>query len=102
MKHFWLYIPEVDEAGCVAQGDSPEDALENAKKLGFYPDPGAEIQIHELGESTVIYAPKRCFICEVAPAKDMGVPCCQRCANTYPTYELIRRHRKHEMKEASA
>ena len=34
MNDYWLYIPEVDEAGCVAQGSSPEDALKNAEKMG--------------------------------------------------------------------
>ena len=57
-KYFWLYIPEVDEAGCVAPGFDAEDALREAKKLGFHPDPGAEIQVYELGNQTVLYAPE--------------------------------------------
>lgn len=57
-KYFWLYIPEKDEAGCVVPGFSAKDALREAKKVGFDPDPGDEIQIYELGDSTVIYEPE--------------------------------------------
>ena len=31
MTYYWLYVPEVDEAGCVAQGDTSEEALKNAE-----------------------------------------------------------------------
>jgi len=57
-KYFWLYVPEVDEAGCVAPGINAEDALKEAMKVGFHPEPGAEIQCYELGDSTVLYAPE--------------------------------------------
>jgi hypothetical protein len=59
MSSYWLYIPEVDEAGCVADGDSPEEALQYAQdKLNWYPDPGDEIQCYELGDATVLYMPE--------------------------------------------
>jgi len=52
MTYYWLYVPEVDEAGCVAQGDTPKEALKNAQDLCcWYPDAGAEVQWHMLGES---------------------------------------------------
>ena len=63
MNDYWLYIPEVDEAGCVAQGSSPEDALKNAEKVGFFPDPGSEVQTYVLGEGQVIYIPETCHVC---------------------------------------
>ena len=50
MADYWLYIPEEDEAGCVATGGTPEEALKNAENLGWYPDAGAEVQWYVLGE----------------------------------------------------
>ena len=58
MTDYWLYVPEVDEAGCVAPGDNPEEALKNAEKLGWLPDAGAEVQCYPLGEGTVLYVPE--------------------------------------------
>jgi len=50
MKSYWLYTPESDEAGCVAEGDTPEEALKHAQNLGWYPDAGEEVQWYVLGE----------------------------------------------------
>jgi len=60
---YWLYIPEVDEAGCVASGNTPEEALKNAEKVGWFPDPGAEVQTYVLGAGCVIFAPEKCHVC---------------------------------------
>jgi hypothetical protein len=56
MTDYWLYLPEKDEAGCVASGDTPEEALKNAEEMGWFPDDGDEIQWYVLGEGgTMIY-----------------------------------------------
>lgn len=49
-KYYWVYIPEHDEAGTVVLADGFEQAF----KLGcgiLYPEDGADVQVHELGES---------------------------------------------------
>jgi len=56
MKDYWLYTPEEDEAGVVAPGDTPEEALKSAQKLGWYPDEGAEVQWYVLGEGGTLIA----------------------------------------------
>jgi hypothetical protein len=55
----------------------------------------------DLGEH--LRNPKKvCFLCEKDLAKEVGVPCCQRCADTYPDDELIRRYTQHQrLKERS-
>ena len=50
MKDYWLYTPEIDEAGCVAMGETPEEALKDAERLGWIPEPGSEVQWYVLGE----------------------------------------------------
>ena len=62
MTDYWLYTPEIDEAGCVAQGDTPEEALKNAGNIcGWYPDPKAEVQWYVLGEGGTMIVPNYPF-----------------------------------------
>lgn len=49
-KFYWVYLPEIDEAGTVVQADSFEDAFREGCEM-LYPDDGVEVQVHELGES---------------------------------------------------
>jgi len=56
MTDYWLYVPEGDEAGCVATGNNPEEALKHAERLGWYPDEGAEVQWYVLGEGGTLIA----------------------------------------------
>jgi len=47
-NHYWVYIPGVDEAGCVVQATSPEAAFQDGcNKL--MPDPGLEIEVCLVG-----------------------------------------------------
>lgn len=49
LKDWWLYAEEYDEAGTVQEGETPEEALENAIKDSW--DPGcAQVWAYELGE----------------------------------------------------
>jgi hypothetical protein len=50
MSYYWVYIPEENEAGCVVQADSFEEAFKKGCDM-LYPDDGAELQVHELGAS---------------------------------------------------
>jgi hypothetical protein len=49
-KFYWVYLPEIDEAGTVVQADSFEGAFKQGVEA-LYPDDGVEVQVHELGES---------------------------------------------------
>ena len=55
MPDYWLYVPYKDEAGCVQPGATPEEALKEAEKSGWFPDDGDEIQWYELGEGGVMF-----------------------------------------------
>lgn len=61
MKYYWLYVPDEDEAGCVAPGIDANDALREAAKLGWYPDAKAEVQWHELGAGGTLTVPNYPF-----------------------------------------
>lgn len=50
-KFYWVYTPEIDEAGTVVHAESFEDAFKQGCEV-LFPDAGVEVQIHELGEST--------------------------------------------------
>ena len=47
---YWVYLPEIDEAGMVVEAESFEDAFRKGCH-GLCPDEGVEVQVHELGES---------------------------------------------------
>jgi hypothetical protein len=49
-KHYWVYLPEINEAGCVVEADSLDSAFRKGCD-SLYPDDGVEVQVHELGES---------------------------------------------------
>ena len=60
MKYYWVYVPDVDEAGCVVQADSFEDAFTlGCEQLN--PDVKAEVQVHELGGSQEFIVPNYPF-----------------------------------------
>jgi len=48
MKDFWLYVPDEDEAGCVASGKTVAEALAAAKEFGWSPKPGTEVHFYVL------------------------------------------------------
>ena len=50
MTYYWIYLPEIDEAGTVLQAESFEDAFKRGCAV-LLPDEGVEVQVHELGES---------------------------------------------------
>jgi len=50
MKYYWVYLPDINEAGCVVQADSFRGAFKAGCKA-LYPDDGVEVQVHELGDS---------------------------------------------------
>jgi len=49
-KFYWVYLPEIDEAGCVVEANGFEAAYKKGCE-DLYPDDGVEVQVHELGES---------------------------------------------------
>lgn len=53
-KHYWVYIPNVNEEGTVVLAESFKDAF---KKGCYYlePDPDSKVQVHELGEGQEFY-----------------------------------------------
>jgi len=53
-KYFWVYLPEIDEAGCVVMAASFEDAFQEGCDC-LNPEDGVEVQIHELGESRTFH-----------------------------------------------
>lgn len=55
MKYFWVYLPEIDEAGMVVEATDFEDAFRKGCH-GLCPDEGVEVQVHELGESMTFVA----------------------------------------------
>jgi hypothetical protein len=50
VSYFWVYIPDVDEAGCVVHAPDFEDAFRQGIET-LLPDAGVELQAHVLGES---------------------------------------------------
>jgi hypothetical protein len=60
--YYWVYIPEVDEAGTVIHAKSFDDAFEKACEV-LYPDAGVEVQIHELGRSQSYSVLGECDFC---------------------------------------
>jgi hypothetical protein len=55
VKYFWVYLPDIDEAGTVVQAESFVAAF-RAGCAALYPDDGVEVQVHELGESQTFVA----------------------------------------------
>lgn len=49
MKTFWVYAVDGDDAGAVADGNTPEEALTNAIESGFNPE-WHEVWAYELGK----------------------------------------------------
>jgi len=54
-SYYWVYLPDIDEAGTVVEADSFEAAF-NTGCAVLYPDEGVEVQVHELGESQTFTA----------------------------------------------
>ena len=50
MSYYWVYLPDIDEAGTVVEADSFDGAFIKGCEA-LYPDDGVEVQVHELGES---------------------------------------------------
>lgn len=77
MKYYWVYVPEVNEAGCVVQADSFEDAFKKGCDE-IFPDDGDEVQVHELGDSRsfVVEAdPDLCHVCGEPTGPDVLCDC---------------------------
>lgn len=49
LRWYWIYAANVDKAGIVMEGSTPEEAYEKAVKAGFDPQ-GEEVYAYELGE----------------------------------------------------
>ena len=90
-KYYWVYLPDVDEAGTVVQAASFEAAFEQGCAT-LFPDDGAEVQVHELGESQSFvaevaegYRADRTDLCEeckwedhqTCSLSDATCPCCR-------------------------
>lgn len=54
--YYWVYLPEINEAGTVVTATSFEDAFKQGCDT-LFPDAGVEVQVHELGESQAFYTP---------------------------------------------
>lgn len=50
VRYYWVYLPEIDEAGCVVEAASFEDAFQEGCDC-LNPEEGVNVQVHELGES---------------------------------------------------
>lgn len=53
-RYFWVYLPDVDEAGCVVQAASFEDAFHEGLSM-LEPDQEVKVQVYELGEGQEFY-----------------------------------------------
>jgi hypothetical protein len=58
---YWVYLPEIDEAGVVVQAFDFDEAFREGCEL-LNPDAGVEVQIHELGESREFLVPNHPFL----------------------------------------
>lgn len=60
-RYYWVYLPDIDEAGTVVEAESFDHAFKKGVSA-LCPDVGAEVQIHEIGES-------HSFVVEIAEAE---------------------------------
>jgi len=76
-RFFWVYLPEIDEAGTVVQASSFEDAFAQGCEM-LCPDDGVEVQVHELGESREFRVGE--VECDCAGCDTCGAHCKPGCA----------------------
>jgi hypothetical protein len=56
-RYYWVYLPDIDEAGCVVTAESFEDAFAKGRDM-LEPDGECKVQVHELGASQEFYIPE--------------------------------------------
>lgn len=54
MKDYWVYVPNINEAGCVVGATSFEDAFEQGKEM-LELEGDCKVQVCELGKNQEFY-----------------------------------------------
>jgi predicted RNase H-like HicB family nuclease len=92
-QSWWVYVPEIDEAGVVAEGESVEAALQEAVDLLDLGD----LDLGEAGQSSV-----EVVITELGPvhSRSLELVPCQFCENAAPAL-TAHRHQGRSVGHAS-